>query len=76
MVQGMQQMMQVFNQLSHSQNPIQGMLGMMGDNPQAKMFGQMVQGNSPQQLETICRNMYKERGVDINQILGMFGYKP
>jgi hypothetical protein len=52
------------------------MLGMMGNNPQAKMFGQMVQGNTPQQLETICRNMYKERGIDINQILGMFGYKP
>lgn len=57
-------------------NPMQIISQMAGNNPQMRSGLQMVQGKSPQQLEQMARNMAKERGADVNEIMRSLGINP
>lgn len=54
-------------------NPMQIISQMAGANPQMRNGLEMVQGKSPQQLEQMARNMARERGADVNDILRSLG---
>lgn len=54
-------------------NPMTLMQQMAGQNPQIAQAFQLMQGKSPQQLQTMAQNMAKERGIDINQMLRQLG---
>ena len=56
-------------------NPMPMLQQMMGNNPQMASMFNLVNGKSPQQLEQICRNLYKERGIDIDQAAQQMGLK-
>lgn len=40
--------------------------------PRAAQANRIIQGKSPAQLRQIAENMARERGMDLNQILGQF----
>ena len=67
--------MQLLQMIQGSQNPMQMIMSMFGNNPQFKQVMQIVQGKSPQELEQYVRNAYKANGQDINQVLQQFGLK-
>ena len=54
-------------------NPMQMLQRLAPINPQAAQAMRMIQGKSPQQLQTMAQNMAKERGIDINQMIRELG---
>lgn len=61
--------MQLLQMMQGSNNPMMILQQTFGNNP---MFGnamRMVQGKNPDELEKIVRNLAKERGVNIDDIL-------
>lgn len=54
-------------------SPIQFLQNMAGNNPQAKMVMQMMNGKNPQQLRNMAENIAKERGTSIEQIAQSLG---
>lgn len=68
----------MINQIGSSQNPMQMMQQMFGNDP---IFGralQMSQGKSPQEIEQVMSNICQQRGLDYNQFkraLSQFGIK-
>lgn len=68
----------MINQIGNSQNPMQTMQQMFGNDP---IFGralQMSQGKSPQEIEQVMSNICQQRGLDYNQFkqaLSQFGIK-
>lgn len=62
-------LMQLLQMMQRSNNPMMILQQTFGNNP---MFGnamRMVQGKNPDELEKIVRNLAKERGVNIDDIL-------
>lgn len=62
-------LMQLLQAMQGSNNPMMILQQTFGNNP---MFGnamRMVQGKNPDELEKIVRNLAKERGVNIDDIL-------
>lgn len=54
-------------------NPLALMSQMAGNNPQMAQAMQMLQGKSPQQIQSMVQNMANERGIDLNQLAQQFG---
>ena len=54
-------------------DPMQIIWQMAGNNPQMRRGMQMVQGKNPQQLEQMARNMARERGADVRDIMHSLG---
>ena len=50
-------------------NPMQALMGLAQSNPQLQQVMPFIQGKDPRQLEQTARNLYKERGMDINQAM-------
>lgn len=70
--------MQLMGMLQNSNNPMQMMQNMFGNNPMFQRAMQMGQGKSPEQLQQTVLNLAKQRGMDeqqLNQFLGNFGLK-
>ena len=61
--------------MQKGQNPMALMQTMAQQNPQVAQALQMMQGKSPQQLQSMAQNMARERGVDLNQMLRQMGIK-
>ena len=62
-------LMQLLQAMQGSNNPLMILQQAFGNNP---MFGtamRMVNGKNPAQLEQIARNLAKERGVNIDDML-------
>ena len=59
--------------MQQGQNPMALMQAMAHQNPQVAQALQMMQGKSPQQLQSMAQNMARERGVDLNQMLRQMG---
>lgn len=62
-------LMQLLQAMQGSNNPMSVLQQAFGNSP---MFGNamsMVQGKNPAQLEQIARNLAKERGVNIDDML-------
>lgn len=56
-------------------NPMPMLQQMAGNNPQLAPMMSLISGKTPKQLEKIARNIYKERGMDINQVAQQMGLK-
>lgn len=55
-------------------DPLQMMLNqMIQSDPRARQAMQMLQGKSPRELEQMARNMAKERGVSIEDVMRQLG---
>lgn len=65
--------MMLVQAMNNGGNPMALMQQMAGQNPQIARAMQMIQGKNSQQLEQIARNMAKEQGVDINQMIRDLG---
>lgn len=50
------------------------LIGQMAQqNPQISQAVQMMRGKTPQQLESMARNMAADRGLDINEMMRQLG---
>lgn len=56
-------------------NPMPMLQQLAGSNPQMAPMINLISGKTPKQLERIARNLYKERGMDINQMAQQLGLK-
>lgn len=59
--------------MNNGGNPMAAMQQMAMQNPQIAQAMTLMQGKSPQQLETMVRNMAGERGIDINEMIRQLG---
>lgn len=69
------QMMQMVQQAG---NPMGLMQQFAGQNPLMSRAMQMGQGKSPEQMQTLVRNLAKQKGMNdeqLNQFLNQFGLK-
>lgn len=66
---------QLIGMLQNSQNPMMIIQQMMSNHPQYKQIMQVIQGKTPQQLEQYARNLAKNQGIDLNQLVSQFGLK-
>lgn len=70
--------MKLMGQLQASNNPVDLMQSMFGDNPMFKRAMQMGQGKNPEQIQQTVRNLARQRGMDdaqLNEFLSNFGLK-
>lgn len=65
----------LMNGMKGGADPMPLLQQIMGNNPQMSSMLNLVSGKSPKQLEQIARNLYKERGMDINQVAQQMGLK-
>lgn len=65
----------LLNGFRNGNNPMQMLSGMMQSNPAVSGLMRVVQGKNPQQLEQTARNMYREAGMDIDDIARRIGIK-
>lgn len=56
-------------------NPMQVISGMARGNPIMQQGANMVAGKSPQQLEQMARNMARQRGVNVDDIISDLGLR-
>lgn len=68
-------LVQMMQAMQTGGNPMAMMQQLAGSNPIMARGMQMLQGKTPQQLEQMARNMAKERGVDLNEMLHTFGFR-
>ena len=54
-------------------DPMQVISQMAGGNPQMQSGLRMIQGKNGQQLEQMARNMARERGADVSDVLKSLG---
>ncbi len=65
----------LLNGFRNGNNPMQMLSGMMQNNPAVSGLMRVVQGKNPQQLEQTARNMYREAGMDIDDVARRMGIK-
>lgn len=63
--------LQLFQMLSGSGNPMQMMMGMLGNNPMLNQAYQMVNGKSPEQIRTVINNVANQKGISKQQLQQM-----
>lgn len=63
-------MMMAINAMRNGGNPDALMQQMLQSNPQLQ---QIAAGKTPEQIMSIAQNMCKERGTNIDAVLGKFG---
>ena len=63
-------MMMAINAMRNGANPDALMQQMLQSNPQLQ---QIAAGKTPEQIMSIAQNMCKERGTNIDAVLGKFG---
>lgn len=66
-------MLAIIGAAKNGGNPMQVLQQMAGQNPQVRNFMQMVQGKTPQQLEQMARNMARERGTSVENVIKQLG---
>lgn len=65
-------------QMLQSNTPMNQIMGAFGNNPIMQQVMTMMQGKSPDQLQTLVNNIAKGKGMDNNQlqqIAQMFGIR-
>lgn len=60
--------MQIANLVKAGQNPMNMIRMLSGQNAPIMQGMNLIQGKNSQQLETMARNLAKERGIDLNQL--------
>lgn len=59
--------------MNMGQNPMGYLQQMAGNNPQLAQAMQIINGKSPQQLQTIAQNMAKDRGINLDDFVRNLG---
>jgi len=67
---------QMMNLARSGGNPMAVMGQMAQNNPQVAQVMRMTQGKTVSEMETMARNMCRERGTTPEQILQQFGISP
>ena len=67
--------LQIIGMLQNSSNPMAMIQQLFSQHPQYSQIMGMVQGKTPQEIESYVRNLYQSQGKDINQIASQFGLK-
>ena len=75
MMNPLQMFGQMLDQISQTQNPMQMMLQMFGNNPAMNRAIQMSQGKTEEQMKETVKNLGKQAGIDVEQMANMFGLK-
>ena len=65
------QLLQIFNQLGNSQNPMSLMQKMFGNNPAMMRAIEMSQGKNSQELQNTVKNLCSQSGVDFDGMINM-----
>lgn len=60
--------MRIANLVRAGQNPMNMIQMLSGQNAPIMQGMNLIQGKNSQQLETMARNLAKERGIDLNQL--------
>lgn len=66
-------MVQLMRAAQSGGDPMQIIGQLAGSNPQMQSGMQLVRGKSPQQLEQMARNMARERGANVEDVLQSLG---
>ena len=72
MVNPMQILMQA---MQNRQDPMQMLISLAQQNPQARQVMQIVHGKSPEQLRQTVENMARERGTTVEDLARRMGLK-
>jgi len=64
---------QLLNLARGGGNPVQLLQQMASRNPQAAQVVKMIEGKNPQEIQTMCKNMCKERGTTVEQVAHQLG---
>ena len=67
--------LQLIGMLKNSNNPMEIVRQMFGNNRRYAQIMQIILGKNPKQLEQYVRNLYQSQGQDINNIASQFGLK-
>ena len=65
--------MQMFGMLMNSANAMAMMENMYGNNPLFQRDKEMIKGKDQDAQMQLLNNLCKQRGIDLNQLKGMFG---
>ncbi len=68
-------MLQLMGAMRSGQNPMMLMQRMAMNDPRVAQAMRIVQGKSPQELQTIAQNMAKERNIDLGELQRQIGMR-
>ena len=74
----MMNIFQIMQMVQQAGNPMGIMQQLAGQNPLMSRAMQMGQGKSPEQMQTLVRNLAKQKGMNdeqLNQFLSQFGLR-
>ena len=66
-------MMQILMAAKSGKNPMGMMRQMAAQDPRVAQTMQIINGKSPKEQEMIARNMARERGINIDQMIRQLG---
>lgn len=69
----MNPLMMLLQMMRGGGNPMQMMQKMFGDTPQVQQVMNIIGSKNPSQLRQTAENMYRERGLNINDVAKQFG---
>lgn len=69
----MNPLMMLLQMMRGGGNPMQMMQKMFGDTPQVQQVMNIIGSKNPSQLRQTAENMYRERGLNINDVARQFG---
>ena len=67
--------LQAIQALQKGANPNQLMMQLAQNNPAVRQAMQMVNGKTPDQIRDMARQMARQRGVDLNQLMQALGIR-
>ena len=68
-------MLQLMGAMRSGQNPMMLMQRMAMNDPRVAQAMRIVQGKSPQELQTIAQNMAQERNIDLGELQRQIGMR-
>ena len=67
--------LQAIQALQKGANPNQLMMQLAQNNPAVRQAMQIVNGKTPDQIRDMARQMARQRGVDLNQLMQALGIR-
>lgn len=64
---------QMLNMFKNTNNPMNLVRQIAGNNPQMQGLINNLQGKNPKELEQYARNLAQSKGIDLKQYLGQYG---
>lgn len=64
---------QMLNMFKNTNNPMNLVRQLAGNNPQIQGLINNLQGKNPKELEQYARNLAQSKGIDLKQFMGQYG---